>query len=166
MALTNQETETLIGLLNKLKKEKLQPPHMPLSIWRALLSVVPMPSVEVIVTKSGLDFLLTYRQDKDWHGWHIPGGFIAPRESIQKACERVAGRELGIDVTYHHLIDAYSWPDSPYGNDLSLICLCSTDQTPKVGKFFSAIPDNTVLHHREFLLDFLTRRSKANYSKK
>jgi hypothetical protein len=161
MALTDKEAKILVRLLGKLMDKSLLPPHMPLPIWRALLKIVPIPSVEVIITKSGKDFLLTYRQDDDWNGWHIPGGFIAPGESIQKACERVAKRELGIRVKYHHLISAFSWPDSPYGNDFSLICLCSTDQSSKVGKFFSEIPPDAVLHHREFLLDFLTGSMKG-----
>ena len=128
---------------------------MPFSIWRNLISLVPIPSVEVIITRTGKDFLLTYRKDKDWDGWHIPGGFILPRESIEDACKRVAKKELQIDVKFQKITTAYSWPDSPYGNDLSIICICNTKERPHKVKFFTKVPEKMVPHHEEFIREFL-----------
>lgn len=153
--MTQKEISLLINLLKKLKREKLTPPNMPFTLWRTIISIVPIPSVEVIITRSGKDFLLTYRKDQDWDGWHIPGGFILPRESIENACQRVAQKELGMKVEFQKIVSAFSWPDSPYGNDFSLICICSTGEEPKVGKFFTEIPEKIVSHHREFLEKFL-----------
>lgn len=128
---------------------------MPLDVWKAIHAVVPIPAVEVIVTKTGRDFLLTNRKDEDWDGWHIPGGYMHYRESIPDACLRVAKKELGIDVTFNKFIDAFMWPDHPYSSALSLVCVCRTSETPKEGEFFTEIPKKMIPHHGEFLEKFL-----------
>ena len=117
--------------------------------------IVPLPSVEVLITKTGKDFLLTYRDDDYWHGWHIPGGFMLYQESIEHACQRLARKEVGIKVKFQRLITAYMWLDHPFGSPLSLVCLCTTKDAPSDGQFFTEIPENMVNHHDEFVKEFL-----------
>lgn len=154
--MTPEEISQLTGLLRKLKSSDLLSPKMPLEVWKAIQQVVPQPAVEVVLTTTGKNFLLTYRKDQHWDGWHIPGGFMLYRESIADACNRIANRELGINVQYDQLVGAYMWPDHPYASALSLFCVCSSDQTPEVGEFFTEIPA-MIPHQADFIQSFLSR---------
>ncbi|OGJ62184.1 hypothetical protein A3C37_01700 [Candidatus Peribacteria bacterium RIFCSPHIGHO2_02_FULL_53_20] len=153
--MTSEEITQLVSLLKKLPKENLLPPHMPLDVWKAIHGIVPIPAVEVIVTTTGSNFLLTHRKDADWDGWHIPGGYMHYRESIPDACRRIAKKELGIDITFEKFIDAYMWPDHPYSSALSLVCVCRTTDVPGDGEFFTEIPKEMIPHHEGFLRTFL-----------
>ncbi len=153
--MTPEEINQLVKLLTKLKSSDLLPPKMPLPVWKAIHSIVPIPAVEVIVTTTGKNFLLTYRKDADWNAWHIPGGYMHYKESIEDACKRIGQTELGIDVTFDKMIDAYMWPDHPFSSALSLVCVCTTTDTPKDGTFFTEIPKDIIMHHGDFLKTFL-----------
>ncbi len=153
--MTPEEIAQLTALLRKLPEHHLLPPNMPLGVWKAIHGIVPIPAAEVIITKSGKDFLLVNRKDDDWDGWHIPGGYMHYRESIPDACTRLAQKELGITVTFEKLIDAYMWPDHPYSSALSLVCVCRATETPAVGEFFMEIPEKMIPHHGDFLKTFL-----------
>lgn len=149
------EIKQLTELLENLKTENLTPPNMPLSVWKAIQDLVPTPAVEVLITNTDKDFLLIHRKDEHWNGWHIPGGFMLHKESIEKACNRLANKELGISVKFEKIITAYMWPDHPYGSPISIVCKCNTDQKSKAGKFFTEIPPNMVPHHGSFVKQFL-----------
>lgn len=153
--MTQKEKDTLIHLLKKLKSENLLIPYMPLDVWYAVNSIIPLPAVEVLLTRSEKDFLLTYRRDNLWDGWHIPGGFIAYKETLADACDRVARRELGISVKFEKLVTAYVWQDHPYAGSISLVCKCTALEEPKEGKFFTEIPKDIIRHHGEFIQEFL-----------
>jgi len=153
--MNDADTRALVSLLQTLKADGLLSPKMPLPVWKAINGVVPMPVVEVIVTSTEKDFLLTYRKDEYWDGWHIPGGFFFYRESVADACRRVALREIGIEVRFERMIDAYMWPDHPYGSPLSLVCVCHAKELPKEGTFFTEIPEDIIVHHGDFLRTFL-----------
>ncbi|MGK7877535.1 MAG: NUDIX hydrolase [Xenococcaceae cyanobacterium] len=151
----SSDIKLLIELLEALKEEGLAAPKMPFLVWQALHGLVPLPAVEVIISQTGKDFLLTYRQDEYWDGWHIPGGFVGCGESIEGACNRIAQQELGIGVVFKRVITAYMWPNHPYANTLSLVCWCVPCTPPKEGEFFTEIPDKMVPHHADFITAFL-----------
>ncbi len=153
--MTPEEIAQLAALLKKLHESNLLPPHMPLDVWKAIHGIVPIPAVEVIITKTGKDFLLVDRKDEDWDGWHIPGGYMHYRESIPSACSRIAKHELGIAVIFEKFIDAYMWPDHPYSSALSLVCICKAAGVPDKGEFFTEIPKKMIPHHEGFLRTFL-----------
>jgi ADP-ribose pyrophosphatase YjhB (NUDIX family) len=154
--MNNGEIGKLCELLKKLKEDNLVPPNTPYEIWLELATLVPMPAVEVIVTRDGKDFLLTRRKDHNWNGWHIPGGFMIYKESINEACQRIALKELQIKVEFIKVIDAYAWKDHPYGAPVSIVCVCESGEKPKEGKFFTEIPSNIINHHSDFLRGFLS----------
>jgi ADP-ribose pyrophosphatase YjhB (NUDIX family) len=155
--MTEAEIEQLRSLLLKLRAEGLKPPLMPLGVWKALRGLVVQAAVEVLITRNGKDFLLTWREDEHWRGWHIPGGFLCPGESIEAACQRLAKRELDIEVRFERVDTVYVWPDHPYASVVSLVCICSLEGTPRTGSFHQRIPDDMVPHHAAFLRSFLDR---------
>src|SRR5688500_9456234 len=122
--MTPEETKQLVTLLDKLRTDDLLPPNMPYDVWKAIHRIVPIPTIEAIVTRDGKDFVLTYRKDNDWDGWHIPGSYMHYRESIEDGCKRIGQVELGIDIVFDKCIGAYMWPDHPFSSALSLVCVC------------------------------------------
>lgn len=153
--MTDEQKSELINLLQTLKKEGLVPPKMPYEIWLEIGRLFPLPAVEVIITKTGKDFLLTERHDKFWNGLHIPGGYVLAGESIAQSCNRIAQKELGIDVKFEKVIDAHAWEVETQGKPISIICVCKPLGKPNDGKYYSKIPAETIKEHQPFLKTFL-----------
>lgn len=154
----SEESQQLIRLLRRLRATGAESPRLPLEIWRAITSLVPVAAVEVLITRDGTDFLLTMRQDEHWNGWHVPGGYVGCGEPLAEACRRVARRELGIDVHFQRVLHAFTWSDHPYAQTVSIVCCCQTSETPRCGTFFRAIPSPMVPNHAEMLAEFLASR--------
>jgi hypothetical protein len=148
---TADELEALARLLRKLAAEGLGTPCLPKEVFSAFRGVVAQPAVEVLVTRSGSDVLLTRREDKNWHGYHLPGGFVGVGESVEAACDRVAKRELGASATLQRIVGSYAWTDHPYASPLSLLCLCTLDWPPRDGVFFDHLPEDLLCQHRELI---------------
>lgn len=163
--MTKTEVKQLVKLLNKLKNDGLQPPNTPLEVWLEFNRLLPLPTVEILVTRNGRDFLLTERHDQYWNGWHIPGGFMLYKETVEGACQRLARKELGIKVVVNQVIDVYVWQDHAYGAPVSIVCLCSANREPKDGQFFTKIPKETISRHVKFLNNFLKRNPRPEVIK-
>jgi ADP-ribose pyrophosphatase YjhB (NUDIX family) len=148
------EVAQLVELLGKLRAGSMCVPDLPPPVWRALAGIAPVLAVEVLVTRSGREVLMTYRDDDDWTGWHVPGGFVGCGEAVETACGRIARRELGVDVRTERILGAFTWPDHPYAHAVSLLCVCTAPGTPAAGEFFSSVPEPVVAHHAEFVARF------------
>jgi ADP-ribose pyrophosphatase YjhB (NUDIX family) len=122
----------------------LQPtPNLPFDVWKAIGRLVVQPAVELVIENECGGVLLTYRKDQYWDAWHIPGGFMAPGESIAETCSRVAKRELGIDVDFRKVIDVCSWPEHPphpYASLISIFakCVLAGEEPPHDGTFYGS----------------------------
>lgn len=156
--MTDKEITQLLKLLNQLKEEKLVPPQMPFEVWKSLKGLVAQPAVEVLITRTGKDFLLVERHDDYWNGWHIPGGFMAAEEKIPDALNRHANKELGTDVELVKILFARTWPNHPYASAVSIVCVCKALKPPKKGKFFTQIPPDIIPEQKEFLEKFLDEK--------
>lgn len=153
--MNQKEIETFVSLVKKIKKENLFIPNLPLKLWYAVHSFLSLPAVEVLMTRTGKDFLLVWREDKHFKGWEIPGGYIGYKESLEDACFRIAKREIGLEPKFQKVIMAEVWKDHPYSSGVSIVCLCKVKGKPKCGQFFKEIPSNIIPHHPDFLKAFL-----------
>jgi ADP-ribose pyrophosphatase YjhB (NUDIX family) len=149
--MTDEEVSTLAQLLRQLAAEGLGTPRTPKEVFGALRGVCTQPTVELLVTSSGQDVLLTRRDDRHWSGWHLPGGFVGVGETLQAACERVGRAELGAVATFDRIVGHYTWTDHPYASPLSLLCLCRLEATPTDGQFFAVLPPDLLSQHRALL---------------
>lgn len=131
---------------------------MPFAVMREIASLVPLPAVEVLVTRDGRDLLLTYRKDDFWNGWHVPGGYVACEEPFEAACTRITRRELGIEVRMYEVLDAFVWLTHPYASTISILCLCRPLGQPREGEFFTVAPDPMVANHDRIVQRFWDRR--------
>lgn len=158
------------GVVQELKR--FEPtPNLPLEVWKAIGRLVVQPAVEVVIEDQHGGTLLTRRKDQHWDGWHVPGGFMSPGESIQEACTRTALRELGADVKLNEVLDVVAWPSHPYAATVSLFCSCSLVELGSLGGILDRLR-NDVCIGRAFDMetnmlsllpvhdDFLRRRAR------
>lgn len=131
--------------------------------FEAIHKVIPWSAVEILIVHPDDPgkYLLSWRDDSYWHGWHIPGGYVrVTHASLAHACASVARKELGdtFTITSTRLITAFLWKDHPYGNPISLVYACEVTRRPPVNdqnKFFSELPSPMVPHHADFVEAYL-----------
>ena len=143
--INKKEIKQLASLIKKIDN-----PHegLPQPIFEALIKIIPFIACElVVVGKKGL--LLTWREDKWWRGWHFPGGLLRYQENFEERIEKIAWKELGVNITNCKFLLVKDCPFSNRGHFISLVFLCKTSMTPKFGKFFKKMPKNIIEDHKE-----------------
>ena len=143
--LSKKEIQQLSVLLKKIDN-----PHegLPQPIFDALLRIVPFVACELVITdKKGI--LLTYRHDKWFKGWHLPGGLMRYNESFQERIDHVIKNELGVKVINIKFLFPYNYNFCVRGHGVSLFFLCQTDKKPKNGKYFKKMPKNIIPAHKK-----------------
>ena len=143
--LNQKESKQLIALLKKIDK-----PYegLPKPIFKAIAKVVPFLACELIVV-SPKGFLLTWRDDEWWKGWHFPGGLLRFRESFDERIQKTAWDELGIHIESSRFLFPMNYTEGPRGHDISMVFLCTTSMTPTDGKFFKKMPKDIIEGHKE-----------------
>lgn len=71
---------------------------LPDAVFRLLTRITPMVNVDLLIQENGRT-LLTWRDDPDYRGWHVPGGIIRYQERMADRLVEVAKLELGTTVT-------------------------------------------------------------------
>ena len=112
--------------------------------------------IDILLVEAGEVFLIKRDIDPYKGKWHLPGGRIRFRESINAAINRIAKEEIGILVYVPKLAGFMDFPrEVQNGNKrhtVSLVFLVSVNQVPKNGKFFKSLPTNSHPVHRRFLI--------------
>jgi ADP-ribose pyrophosphatase YjhB (NUDIX family) len=142
-----------------------EPPHppgwLPKAEYDAIFSRVPRLCVEIVIASAGGGVLLTRRQIPPNVGaWHIPGGTVLFGERLVDAVNRVARRELGIDVEVGELLGYIEYPshyenglDSPVG--LAFACAIAegsaATRLPAEAEWFTRLPDGLYAEQAAFL---------------
>lgn len=128
-------------------------------LFEQIIKVVPQTAIEALVVDN-IDnprkVLLTWRQDKNYFGWHIPGGYIRFGEMPEDRLKRVIRKELGVLVRKykdtclnHTLIDSR-------GHTIGLIYLVELENTRTIdGTWFDKIPTPIIERHKEIITDVL-----------
>jgi ADP-ribose pyrophosphatase YjhB (NUDIX family) len=160
--LNPDDQRELVVLLRRLADQGGAMPTTPRAIWDALAGVVPRLAVELGLF-DGEAILLSHRDDETWQGWHIPGGFVGCGETLAVACQRIAQRELGIEVELVGVVGSFAWPDHPCGSVLSLLCVCRSEASPRDARFsavggrldfFVELPQPMIRHHAGMVAEF------------
>ena len=72
---------------------------LPEPLFLLVSRLTPMVNVELLVTNSSGEKLLTWREDRFYGpGWHIPGGIVRFKETMSERVEKVAHSEIGTPV--------------------------------------------------------------------
>ena len=151
--MTPDEIAQLASLLRKLAADGGGTPRMPWEIFSALRGVVCQPALEMLVTRTGRDVLLTTRHDQSFSGHHIPGGFVGAWEPLEIAADRIARRELHVSARPIRIVGHHTWAEHPFASALSLLCLCELSGEPADGAFFDcdSLPSDLLPEHRQLL---------------
>src|SRR6476661_4775370 len=67
---------------------------LPDEVFDFIRKVTPLVNVDLLIRRDGMT-LLAWREDEYETGWHIPGGIVRFRESLQSRIDAVAANELG-----------------------------------------------------------------------
>jgi len=121
-------------------KESLSDPKegLPQELFYFVSELTPMINVDLLIKNPQNQTLLTWRDDQFYGpGWHIPGGIIRFKESIETRIRQVAKTELGLNTIHFHQKPIFvSEKMNPHrnvrGHFISLLYLCHiSDEPPK-----------------------------------
>lgn len=156
-------TEYRAHLLGELLEELSEDPRgfIPEAAWAAVQRTFALPYIELAVVRrleSNVQILLSYRDDKDWCGWHIPGGLWRTRQTLVEGIAVLAKAELGTSVEVKFLTKGTweKWKDHPYGFPISHIVICSATGIAETEnlRWFSEVPEGIIEdggHHARYI---------------
>lgn len=170
MALNENEKKQLSSLLEKIENTEIRG-----EIWHQLVQKFITVPVELCVLDDQNRFLMVYRKDREFDGYHMPGSVVNDWETVDEACFRLVKKEItddiGIEISG---LESVGWIDSPkdawpsdpstrHGVLLLHIARFHGEFIPREGVdfySFDAIPENTLGCHR-FIIPFFERYIKT-----
>jgi len=112
---------------------------LPQDVFWLVSRMTPLVNVDLLIKDSNNRVLLAWRQDKfAGAGWHIPGGIVRYKETLEDRIKQVALTEIGQVIEYDLTpiaINEIHRPHSTRGHFISFLYQCTIDN-----KFE---PDNT-----------------------
>ncbi len=90
--------------INELKKELVRnkinaEEGLPLELFLMTTTLVPIVNVDLIITNDKNQVLFLWREDRhNGAGWHIPGGCVRFKETINERIHKCAMNELGVRI--------------------------------------------------------------------
>ena len=133
--------------VDKLESSIINPSEgLPEEIFLFLTRITPMINVDLLIKNEQNYTLLTWRDDGYYPaGWHIPGGIIRFKETIEQRIHKVALSELGTDVIFKNIPIAINEVIHPSrknrGHFISLLYECKLTGLPdKKLKYEKGIP--------------------------
>lgn len=145
---------------------------LPQEVFYFVSRLTPMINVDLLIKNKLGQSLLTWREDQFYGpGWHIPGGIIRFKESIEDRICKVALTELGCKVRFApEPINVRSLVNKERdirGHFISLLYLCELESAPDQKRIFDGAspkggqwawhdgaPENLIKPH-EFFRNFI-----------
>lgn len=115
-----------------------------------LMSRVVPACIELVIIRDH-KVLLLKRDDIYFKGWHTPGTYLGPRETLEDAAQRCAGKELKVTLRFIKQIAAYSNIENKRFHDYSNLLLCEIiEGEPQAGEWFNMCPADMIPEHKKF----------------
>lgn len=120
---------------------------LPEEVFLLVSAITPMINVDLLIKDNERRTLLVWREDKYGPGWHIPGGIVRFKETIEQRIHEVARQELGAKVKFQDTPTAIRQvivPDrNERGHFISLLYCCQL-QSPLdcAREYISGKPSN------------------------
>lgn len=91
----------LENLKKAMDEEVVDPTQgLPQELFVFATTLFPCPNIDLFITR-GNNLLLTWRDDEFYgKGWHIPGGCLRLKESLEHRVQQTALNEIGTEVIY------------------------------------------------------------------
>jgi len=102
---------------------------IPLTLYELIADLIPIPSVEAIISK-GNSLLFLRRKNSPAKGqWWFPGGGIRKGETLGEALYREVKEETGLEVIKSKLVNVYSRIfDERHDITIAYQCKCKGDK--------------------------------------
>lgn len=95
------ENRLISNLINELDKHIENPSAgLPEEVFLHVTTLTPMINVDLLVKNSEGSILMAWRDDLCGAGWHIPGGIIRYKESVETRIRKTAKQELHAEVAF------------------------------------------------------------------
>ena len=132
--------------------------------FTSIFAKVPRLNIELLFQNESKEILLTKRAIVPCIGeWHIPGGTVWYKESIEKAARRIAEKEVGLQIKSYEIIGFIEYPKLEttfYGDPRGLVLLIKDfsggvqidDEASDYG-WFSRVPSPILVHQDDFLVE-------------
>lgn len=136
-------------------------------------SIVPVVNVDLFITNNENKLLLVWRDDKySGKGWHIPGGCVRLKETLEERIVKTAQNEIGFDVIFDkepiavrediNHEDRY-WLNNQLERshnisflyDCKLPTGCTINENDQI-RWFSSVPDNLLQQHKMLYGDIIS----------
>lgn len=100
--MSEQMDNAIAGLRKVMQEEGINPEEgLTTPLFLFATSLVPMPNIDLLVLNEQGQMLLSWRDDLVYgKGWHIPGGCLRIRETLEERVRKTAETELGVLVRY------------------------------------------------------------------
>jgi len=167
------EREVLLG---ELLAELAEDPRgfIPEEAWVAVQKAFALSYLELCLIRRNsvtkrVEILLTHRTDKDWNGWHVPGGLWRTRHNLSTGIASLAKSEFGegVQITLLDKGGWEKWMDHPFGYPISHITICSAEGVIETStrKWFENVPEGMIDdygHHAEFIRTVIAQAEKKS----
>lgn len=130
--------------------------------FKRVYSIVPRICVDLIIKMHG-GIILTLRDLPQWENhWHLPGGTIYYKETIERAVARISKDELNMSVEMTRPLGYIEYPSEEkergFGWSISIPIICVSKSAKfKVGngaseaRVFTELPDDIIFEQKIFL---------------
>ncbi len=125
----------------------------------------PFVTVDVIIEYEGGIVLIKRKNPPE--GWALPGGFVDYAESLERAAEREAKEETGLDIELIRQFHTYSEPErDPRHHTITTVFIAqgkgllrSGDDAKEAAVFRKEdLPEEIAFDHKRILNDYFMRR--------
>lgn len=99
----NRLSELIRELQEELTKENINTCEgLPEDLFLFSTTLAPVANVDLFITDSDRRVLLSWRDDEHYgNGWHIPGGCLRLKETMETRIQKTAQKELDCVVSYY-----------------------------------------------------------------
>lgn len=99
---SNRFSQLLDELQQELKKENINPcDGLPEDLFLFSTTLAPVANVDLFISDIERRVLLSWRDDEHYgKGWHIPGGCLRIKETMESRIQKTALKELGCVVSF------------------------------------------------------------------
>ncbi len=152
---------------------------LPQELFLFATTLLPCPNIDLFITDNKHRLLLTWREDEFYgKGWHIPGGCLRLKETLDNRIQHTALNEIGTKVIYDTdnfvtregmVKHPRPWlrNDLQRSHNISMLFFCTlpdgfdpitnVNNSPARGdlRWFDAFPDNLLGAHKDLYGDII-----------
>ena len=154
------------------EREKINPTEgLPFEVFEWISSMVPIANVDLLILNDKNEVLLSWRDDEYYgKGWHIPGGCIRFKETLEQRIQKTAESEIGTRVITDYKpiatreVIVGKGQDTPIkrAHHIAILYECrlpdgfeianedKDEQTAGYLKWFSEVPENILQVHEAY----------------